>query len=191
MSCLKFLQQFARRPSKTGAIAASSESLSHLITDTAELENASVVIEFGPGTGVFTEKIRQKISDGTEFFAIECNEHFAELTRSRCPDVVVYHDCATTAGKHLQAHGHSQCDCVICGLPWASFDEELQDRLLDTITEIIKPNGRFLTFAYLQGLLLPAGARFKKKLHSRFSRVETTRTVWRNIPPAFVYCATK
>ncbi len=191
MNFVQFLKEFIFDPSLTGAVAASSKRLSELITDVAGLSHASVVIEFGPGTGVFTEKILKKIGSDTTFFAIEINKDFVEATKSRCPSVEVYHDCATNAGKYLQEHGHLYCDCIISGLPWASFKEELQDRLLDTISDILKPKGKFLTFAYLQGLLLPSGASFKKKLHDRFRRVSTTRIVWMNIPPAFVYCVEK
>ena len=188
---MQFLRQFVLYPSKTGAVAASSQRLSDLITDTAQLSNASVVIEFGSGTGVFTEKILHKISEDTTFFAIELNEHFVKATRSRCPAVQVYQDCATNAGKYLEAHGHRYCDCIISGLPWASFKEPLQDKLLDTIIDILKPGGLFLTFAYLQDLLLPGGSKFKKKLRTKFSKITSTPTIWLNIPPAFVYCAEK
>lgn len=191
MNFMQFLREFVIYPSQTGAVAASSEGLSELITETAELSETSVVIEFGSGTGVFTEKILQKIREDATFFAIEINQDFVEATRSRCPGVEVYQDCATNAKKYLEAHGHQYCDCIISGLPWASFKEHLQDNLLDTIIDVLRPGGRFLTFAYLQGLLLPSGFKFRKKLYARFSRITTTRTVWMNIPPAFVYCAEK
>ena len=45
----------------------------------------------------------------------------------------------------------------------------------------------FTTFAYLQGLLLPAGQHFKRKLSDYFSQVRRSETVWFNLPPAFVY----
>jgi len=191
MNSLQFIKQFVLHPTKTGAVLASSEGLAQLITDTARLEDAGVVLEFGSGSGVFTEKIARKISDNVTFFAIEANKDFVEATRSRCPNVKVYHGSAANAQKYLAEYGHKQCDCIICGLPWASFKQDLQDELLDVILDILKPNGRFLTFAYLQGLLLPAGMRFRRKLSSRFTVVRTTRTVWMNVPPAFVYCATK
>ena len=37
------------------------------------------------------------------------------------------------------------------------------------------------------GVLLPAGQRFKKRLHASFSEVTTSPGVWMNLPPAFVY----
>ena len=191
MNLIQFLKQFVLHTAKTGAVAPSSEGLADLITDTAGLDSASAVIEFGTGTGVFTEKILQKISNETRFFAIEINPDFVEATRKRCPEVIVHQDSASNAKKYLNEIGINECDCIICGLPWASSSEDLQNELLDTINDVLKPGGKFLTFAYLQGLLLPAGIRFRKKLSARFNIVTKTRTVWLNFPPAFVYCAEK
>ncbi len=191
MHPIVFMRQFVRHPGQTGAVAPSSAGLADLITDSAGLADASVVIEWGPGTGVFTEKILRKKRHDALFFALEMNQDFVAATQSRCPGVTVYHDSAANTRRYLEQHGRTHCDCVLCGLPWASFDEPLQDTLLDTLIAILRPGGRFLTFAYLQGLLLPAGQRFRGKLRSRFAHVTTTRTVWANLPPAFVYVASK
>ena len=188
---VNFLKHFFVSPNMTGAVAASSEGLSNLITDTAELAGTSAVIEFGSGTGVFTEKILEKISDDTRFFALEINPEFVEQTRQRCPGVQVYQDSAVNARHYLEEMGFQNCDRIVCGLPWASFKEDLQQALLDTTLDVLKPGGKFLTFAYLHGLLLPAGMRFRRKLYSTFPKVTLTHTIWMNIPPAFVYCAEK
>ncbi|MDR4504571.1 MAG: methyltransferase domain-containing protein [Candidatus Scalindua sp.] len=191
MHVIHFIKQFVFHPTKTGAIAPSSKSLADLITDAAGLSNASTVIEFGSGTGIFTEKILQKISKEARFFALEINPDFVKATINRCPNVTIYQDSATNVKKYLYNLDIKECDRIICGLPWASFSESLQEELLDVIVDILKPGGRFLTFAYLQGLLLPAGIRFKKILSARFKNITKTKTVWLNFPPAFVYCAEK
>ncbi len=191
MNLLQFIKQFVLHPTKTGAIAPSFEGLAELITDSADLSNASAVLEFGSGTGIFTEKILQKISSETKFIAFEINPDFVKATKNRCPEVNIYQDSAINAKKYLNELGLKECDCIICGLPWASFSKDLQSKLLDTIIDVLRPGGTFVTFAYLQGLLLPAGIRFKKTLTTRFKTVNTTRTIWMNIPPAFIYCAEK
>jgi phosphatidylethanolamine/phosphatidyl-N-methylethanolamine N-methyltransferase len=83
--------------------------------------------------------------------------------------------------------GIAQVDCIVSGLPWASFPDDMQTQYLDAMMTVLKPGGQFVTFAYLQGLLLPAGRRFRRKLDHYFSRVDRSRTVWLNLPPAFVY----
>jgi phospholipid N-methyltransferase len=181
-----FLKNFIRHPIETGAVAASSSGLADAITEAANLDDARVVVEFGSGTGVFTEAIARKLPERATFFALEINPAFVEATRSRCPGVDVIHDSAVETKAHLRRRGLDYCDRVVCGLPWASFSETRQADLLETIVQVLRPGGVFVTFAYVQGLLMPAGWRFRKNLKSTFPRVTTTRTVWRNVPPAFV-----
>ncbi len=185
----RFLKEFLAGPGTTGAIAPSSRALAELITHRAGVETASLVIEFGPGTGIFTEAIQRKLPAAAKFFAIEINPAFVALTRARCPGVVVHEDSAVNTRKHMKAMGAPHCDCVVSGLPWAAFPEALQDELMLTLGDILKPGGVFVTFAYLQGLIMPAGRRFRRKLEERFHRVESSPTIWMNLPPAFVYKA--
>jgi phospholipid N-methyltransferase len=185
----QFLREFFRHPSATWAIAESSRELTELITDTADLSQASVVMEFGSGTGVFTERILEKTSGNTTTIVLEVNPNFVEATRRRCPRATVFQDSAVNAAHHLKSAGIQQCDRIICGLPWAGFSQSLQDQLLDTIMEVLEPGGKFLTFAYLHGLLLPSGRRFRRSLSSRFHKTWKTPVIWKNLPPAFVYCA--
>jgi phosphatidylethanolamine/phosphatidyl-N-methylethanolamine N-methyltransferase len=185
----QFLKEFLRHPTATWAITESSTELTELITDTADLSCASVVMEFGSGTGVFTEKILEKSSGNTTTIVLEINPTFVEATRKRCPQATVFHDSAVNAAHHLKRAGLHQCDRIICGLPWAGFSKSLQDQLLDTIMEVLTPGGKFLTFAYLHGLLLPSGRRFRRSLATRFQKTEKTPIIWKNLPPAFVYCA--
>jgi phospholipid N-methyltransferase len=72
-------------------------------------------------------------------------------------------------------------------LPWAAFPNELQATLLQAVLTRLSDGGYFATFAYLQGTILPAGMRFHKRLHEAFGEVRCSPTVWRNLPPAFVY----
>ena len=97
MHWLEFLKQFLTRNKEIGAVAESSDGLAELITDYASVEKAKVVLELGPGTGVFTEKILQKMPDETVFFALEVTPHFVEATKRRCPQSRVNQDTAVYA----------------------------------------------------------------------------------------------
>ena len=78
-------------------------------------------------------------------------------------------------------------DAATSGKPWAVFPENLQRDLLSALKTVLKPGGQFCTFAYLQGMILPAAQRFRKLLNEELSEVHISRIVWRNLPPAFVY----
>ncbi len=188
---IKFVKEFILSPRKTGAIAPSSSELASTITDSVDMAMAKTVVEFGSGTGVFTERILKKIGDDTIFFAMEINPSFVEKTRKRCPDAIVYQDWAENVKKYLEGHGQSHCDCIVSGLPWTLFEEHEQNQLLQVISDSLKPNGTFVSFTYLGGHLSPGGRRFKKSLPNHFSQVSKSKMVWNNLPPAFVYSCVK
>lgn len=188
---LKFITQFITHPTKTGAILPSSNKLCELMTEIAEVDKVSTIVEFGPGTGVITEKVMQKKSADTTFFALEINEAFVEATKNRCPDAIVYQSPAQNAKKHLEMHGECGCDRILSSLPWLTFDGDMQQELIDTIYDALHPGGKFLTYAYVPGLIFPAAWRLRKKLNERFDTVLTSKIIWSNIPPAFVYIGEK
>jgi phospholipid N-methyltransferase len=55
------------------------------------------------------------------------------------------------------------------------------------ILDNLNDGGYFTTFAYIQGVFIPSARRFRKFLSESFSSVETSRVIWSNLPPAFVY----
>jgi phospholipid N-methyltransferase len=186
-----FIKQFVMSARKTGAIVPSSKTLSQLIVNSAQVAKAKSVVEFGPGTGVFTQKIMETLSKDATFFALEINPAFVKATKKRCPEVMVYQDSANNVKKYLKKNGIKECDCIISGLPWYNFKAKQQEELLETIIDVLKPGGIFVTFAYIQGKFLPKGKQFRKRLNQKFSEVQTTKTVWTNVPPAVVYVAKK
>tara|TARA_R110000850_G_scaffold30768_4_gene84999 strand:- start:1120 stop:1698 length:579 start_codon:yes stop_codon:yes gene_type:complete len=182
-----FFRAFLRNTGQVGAIAPSSDDLAALMVDWLDWENLESVVEYGPGTGVFTEAISRKLQADTSFFAIERDPELARLTRKRCPEVTVHEDCVSHVPQLCQQAGIEKVDAILCGLPWAAFSAELQDRCLDAMFEVLPPGGQFATFAYWQGLMLPAGQRFRRYLKQHFSSVKQSKTAWKNLPPAFVY----
>lgn len=176
---------------ETGAIAPSSASLSEFITDAAQLPAKKCVVELGSGNGVFTQKILQKISSGCTFFGLEIDPQFVQETKKNCPEAVVYLASAKEIKTYLFQHQQERCDCIISGLPWAAFNQKQQEELLSAVDDSLEIGGEFFAFAYLPGLLLPTGIRFKKLLKKKFSLVTTTQIIWKNLPPAVVYCCKK
>lgn len=182
-----FLKTFLRHPTQVGAVAPSSAGLVNAMTDWFDWKNARGVVEFGSGTGVFTERISNNLHQDAKFFAIERSSEMVLATRTRCPKVTVYEDSVTNVVDLCRRESMAKVDAIVCGLPWASFPVSLQTEVLDAMFEVLAPGGQFATFAYWQGLLLPSARRFSDHLHQRFSSVEKSPTIWRNLPPAFVY----
>ena len=166
----RFLAAFVRRPFDTGAITPSSTHLARVIVDQMGIAEANTVVELGPGTGVFTKVIQDQLKPGARF-----------------PGVQVVNDSVENLAHHLKAAGRHEVDTTISGLPWAAFSPGRQRILLDAAVDALRPGGRFATFGYSHAAWLPTGRKFRELLRSRFQHVETSKVVWRNMPPAFVY----
>lgn len=187
MSGITFLKNFIKKPIHTGAVWPSSPYLSIEMTKHIGIEKASAVVEIGPGTGAVTPHIINRLSGGAKFFAIELNGELCECLRKKHPNVKVYHDDAANLKELLKKEEIDKVDIVFSGIPWAWLPSKIQDSLLNVVIHSLRPGGHFVTFAYLQGTVLPSGLRFKSLLKKHFSVVGRSRTEWRNIPPAFVY----
>lgn len=192
MSTLTFMREVIRANKSTGAFAPSSKALAEMVTDYADLKHADVIVEFGPGTGVFTKVIEQKMKPDALFIALEVNPEFVRATRKACKKVVVYQDGAQNTAKYLKQHGVDHCDTIISGLPWSRFSDDLQDEILDATYDVLAPGGRFVTFAYSASPYLPSGKKFfAGKLVRKFAHVRRSRQIWKNFPPSVVYVARK
>ncbi len=186
MHAWTFLKEFIAAPQNVGAIAPSSKQLGALVISTAKVPDASVVVEFGPGTGAITEVLVEEVKPAATLFALEINKDFIVLLKNRFPDLNVIHDSATETRSYLDKMGLPHCDAIVSGLPWTMFSEKLQDDLLEAVLDSLRPGGIFATYMYLQSLVMPSGIRFRRKLRDRFTHCGITETVWRNIPPARV-----
>ena len=179
--------RFLRHPGQVGAFCPSSRFLAVEMTQKIGMEDARTVVELGPGTGAITREILPRLREDARFFAVELDSGMAASLRSAFPRADVRCGSAAELPKILEDSGSPRADVILSGLPWAVFPSDLQDAILDGVISGLAPGGGFATFAYIQGVVLPAGIRFRRKLEKLFREVECSPVVWRNLPPAFVY----
>lgn len=184
----RFLGEMVCHPRVVGAFGPSSANLGRHMVNCVDWTHTSTVVEYGPGTGPITEQIIAQMPSQTKFLAIEINSHFADLLRQRFPSVRICEGSVGDVQVHCAAEGVEQVDAIVSGLPWVVFSDEDQTQYLDATMKVLRPGGQFITFGYLQGMLLPSGWRFRRKLKRYFSEVRVSRPVWANFPPAFFYC---
>jgi phosphatidylethanolamine/phosphatidyl-N-methylethanolamine N-methyltransferase len=186
-SYVHFLREFLASPTMIGAVAPSSEHLAKTMLDGLDLKNAGAVLEYGPGTGSVTDYIRKGIAPHTKLAAIEINPRMAGLFKQRHPDVLLFEDTVANARLICDYAGMEAVDCIVSGLPWSAFSPSLQVKFLDEMMRVLRPGGRFVTFAYIHGLALPTAKHFANLLKTYFESVSRSSVVWRNVPPALVY----
>jgi phosphatidylethanolamine/phosphatidyl-N-methylethanolamine N-methyltransferase len=191
MSAATFLKEFCRNWQTVGAVAPSSPALAERMMEATGVCQARRILELGPGTGAFTRAIADTMPREASYLGIELNDTFVQQLRPRFPRM-----CFECAGAQefdftqVLAPGETY-DTIISGLPWTAFPRGLQEAILKNVLPHLAPGGCFATFAYWGFHKLPSGQRFRALLHELTHGVETTRVVWPNLPPAFVYVARK
>lgn len=176
----KFLIEYFKSPRTVGAVAPSSLKLAKKMADDIDYEKAKCIVEYGPGTGVFTERLIRNLKKHTMLMLIEYNEEFCkelEEKYSKYNNVVIVNDSAENIDKHLKKYNIDEVDYVVSGLPFASLPKSMSAKILSKTKDILKKNGSFITFQYT---LLKKGY-----IGSYFEDINCER-VMLNIPPAYV-----
>ena len=161
------------------------------MVEDAGIDTAATVVELGPGTGAFTGTIAERLGDQDNYLGLELREKFVSIVQEKYPHLRVVNDSAEKIVENLRKLDKENADTIISSLPWAAFDPDLQNRIMKSVTDALPSGGKFATFTYLHAARLPTGRRFRSLLDENFSEVRVSRTIWRNLPPAFVYHCTK
>jgi phosphatidylethanolamine/phosphatidyl-N-methylethanolamine N-methyltransferase len=186
-----FIREFLARPFVIGAVAPSSPHLARKMVEGVDFAYARSIVEFGPGTGAFTQQILRRLHPDSRYLAIELSPAMATAWRKRHPQASLHQGSVAHVDAICEEEGIGQVDVIFSGLPWASFDDDLQEQILEASLRVLRPGGQLITFGYQVGTMLPKGRRFYKRLPRYFSSVQRSDYVWLNVPPAFVVRCTK
>jgi phospholipid N-methyltransferase len=179
-----FIKQFWKEKKMVGAMAPSSRFLAQKMLENIDFSQAKVLIELGPGTGVFTDKILEKMSPDAMLLIFELNDNFCNALKKRISDkrAVIIHDSAEKIEHYLSEYNLDKADVVISSLPLANFPQELRQAILDASHRSLKSVGKYIQFQY--------SLQSKKHIKNTFNDVSIDFTPL-NFPPAFVYTCKK
>lgn len=184
MTKRKFIKQFFKDKQMVGAVSPSSRFLGEKMLENVCFDSSELIVELGPGTGVFTDQIIDRMSPFAKLLVFELNDDFFALLNKRIndPRVQIIHDSATNIAKYLKDDEKNAVDTIISSLPLMVFSEELRNEVIETSYNSLKENGLYVQFQY--------SLQSKKLLSQKYNKVELAFTV-KNFPPAFVYTCRK
>ena len=182
-----FLAAAVRRPGQIGAVFPSSPRLAALLASVVPSRGTPIVVELGPGSGSVSAPIASRLPAGGRHLAVELDPALAAYLRRSRPGMEVVEGDARELTSLLAAREASRVDAVISGLPWSLFGRADQKAILDQVSAVIGGDGAFTTFAYTHTLAMGSARRFRRMLLESFDEVVITRTIWRNLPPAYAY----
>ncbi len=177
---LPFLKAWLAAPLRVAAIAPSGPALARAMT--AEIGSATgPVIEFGPGTGVFTQAILDAGVPADKLVMIEAASEFATLLRARFPAVRLVEGSAGDLAD-VPLFGAGTAGAVVSGLPILSMPKPVVRAILAKAFSELRPGGAMFQFTY--GYRCPVADAVLAAMGLTASR---TATVFANAPPASVY----
>ncbi|GAA1706398.1 class I SAM-dependent methyltransferase [Fodinicola feengrottensis] len=176
-----------REPSQMGTFFPTGEASSAALAQVVPGSGDPVVVELGPGTGAVSDVISRRLGGRGRHVAVEIDPTLVAHLRTAKPDLEVLLGDAADLGKLLADAGVGAVDAVVSALPWTLFPAALQTQVVRQIAGVLSPGGAFSTIAYLSGVMMPRGQRFRRQLRHAFDEVVVTSTVWRNLPPALTY----
>jgi phospholipid N-methyltransferase len=149
-----------------------------------DAEKARIVVELGPGDGVITRFILDKLNPEARLVIFEINEVFVDRLKEKIQDprLQVIHDSAENMEAHFQRLGIESVDYIISGIPFVMLPEELANRITGECIRFLKPGGKFIQFHYS-----PLMLSYYRRI---FGKVEV-EVVPLNIPPALVVTCEK
>ncbi|MEZ5839746.1 MAG: rRNA adenine N-6-methyltransferase family protein [Hyphomicrobiales bacterium] len=180
---LRFLKTWVDNPLLLGAVSPSSPFLGRMMASFVEVERPGVVIELGPGTGSVTKELIGRGIDASRIVAVEFDPTFCELLSERFPGIAVVEGDAYNLKATLGHPTLGPVAAVVSGLPL--FNQPLARRLhlLQQVFHFLPPGAPFIQFSYHLVPPIPREA-------GHFA-LSGTRRIWRNIPPARVWCYRK
>lgn len=178
---VEFLVKFFMEPKKIGSITPSSAFLTKKMLADLPWNKLDTIVELGAGTGVFTKFIADNRMEATEVVVIEQDFRMRESLKERYP-FFYYGAKAEQLAALLKSCHLPQADCIVSGLPFATFSLLQRKRILTAVEHSLKEDGMFIAFQY--------SLQMRKILKQHFSEVEIG-FVPLNVPPAFVYYCKK
>ncbi len=185
MAKRNFIKQFFKDKKMVGAVAPSTKFLCHKMLENIDFSKTKTIVELGPGTGVFTDVIIERMSNDSRLIVLELNDNFYETLNKRINDsrVQIIHDSAEFIQKYLDTiQPDLKADVIISSLPLMVFPEELRNNVVKSSHDALKKNGKYIQFQY--------SLQSKRLLESIYKSVTVKFTV-KNFPPAFVYTCIK
>lgn len=180
----RFLSTFFSERKQVGAVAPSGKFLVNSMCNKIDFENADVILELGPGTGVFTTEILKRAKKDAKIILFELNEEFYQLLVEKFDDprLEILYRSADEIEDVLKERNIDKVDAILSSLPLTVIPKEIKEKIVQQSFNSLKEKGIYVQYQY--------SLNAKKLLESTFGKLKLG-FVPINVPPAFVYLAQK
>ncbi|WP_022836710.1 class I SAM-dependent methyltransferase [Salisaeta longa] len=184
MGTLAYIKNFIK-DRDVAAITPSSKFLVKRVCRWIDFSAPNIIVEYGPGTGVFSRYILEEMHDDSTLVLIEGNRNFVEELEALTdgdPRATVVHDRVENIETILDRLTIDAADYIISGIPFSFLDDDVKDELLVHTRRALADTGKFLVYQNYNHMEDPLRQHFN---------LASKEYELRNIPPMFAYEALK
>jgi phospholipid N-methyltransferase len=160
-----------------GAVLPTSRRAVSDMLDLARVPDASLIVEFGAGSGVYTRELLRRMGPEARLIAFEVDEGLVAGMRAELNDPRLQLVAGSAEDVEHYLDG-AEVDVLVSALPFTSLPGEVRRRVLDLSPKILGPRGVMLVLQYSPFI--------QRELQRRFANVER-RISPVNLPPAFLF----
>src|SRR5436853_2484980 len=175
-----FFKRFLKRPFQIASIMPSSRALVERVASKIDFDRARVIAEYGPGEGVHSRALAQRMRPNAQLLLFELDPHFSrDLARQFTgdPRVRVINANAATIRSELTQRGIAYCDYIISGIPFSILEKEKKRNLLRQTHDALAPGGAFVIYQVTNEFRQHA---------TDFAPESESEYFLQNIPPMFI-----
>jgi len=183
MSKIDFFKTFIKDRDVASIVPTSRRCVKKVCTH-IDFTKDFLLVEYGPGNGVFTEYLIEQMTPGSRLILIEANEDFAtHLSETiKDPRVEVHNILAGDVESVLLSDDIGKVDYVLSGIPFSFLNKERKREVLCATKLILKDGGKFLAYQ--------TSGHLKKPVMEVFGNYDIEMEML-NIPPYLIYDVVK
>jgi phospholipid N-methyltransferase len=191
MSTVNYVKCFLRDKNVASITPTSPFGVKHVCRK-IDFSKARLIVEYGPGAGVFTDYLLKNIHPNAHLVLIERNPDMYKCLQKAFQDdrVKLFNDNAQNIGNLLNGRSNgqlpSQANYIISGIPFSYIDAQGRDDIIRQTHQALSEGGKFLayqTFYQKDEHLLHHLQTYFQQVRSEFEIL--------NIPPMRIYEAVK
>ena len=183
MSKIEFFKTFIKDRDVASIIPTSTRCVKKVCTH-IDFTKDFTLVEYGPGNGVFTRFLLEKMSPNSRLILIEANEDFAQHLKETIndPRVSIHNILAGDVETVIDKEDQGNIDYVLSGIPFSFFDKERKRVILEATKKILREGGKFLAYQ--------TSGHLKKPVMEVFGNYDIEMEML-NIPPYLIYDVVK
>lgn len=183
MSKIDFFKTFIKDRDVASVIPTSLRCVKKVCTH-IDFSKDFLLVEYGPGNGVFTKYLLEKMTPGSRLVLVEANKDFVEELKDtiKDPRVQINNILAGDVESVLEPEDIGNVDYVLSGIPFSFLKKERKHEVLTATKRILKDGGKFVAYQ--------TSGHLKKPVMEVFGNYDIEMEML-NIPPYLIYDVVK